>query len=172
MRILAVSRNFLPNLGGLETAADALTRAWAEAGHDVTVVTETVGDDPAGTGVTVLRRPSPLSLLTAKRRADIVWHNHLSLRAAWPLGLARRPWVVTHQGWIRSADGGLGPMHRLKRLVARRAQAVAISQAIAADLPTRAIEPRERSTSQSRCITSWRYGASIPRLRPFASRLP
>ena len=135
MRILAVSRNFLPNLGGLETAADALTRAWAEAGHAVTVATETAGEERSRSGVSILRRPSPGALLAATRHADIVWHNHLSLRAAWTLALAPRPWVVTHQGWIRGADGGLGPMHRLKRMVAARAHAVAISEAIAADLP-------------------------------------
>jgi glycogen synthase len=135
VRILAISRNFLPNLGGLETAADALTRAWAEAGHEVVLATETPGEETRRSGVAILRRPAPGALLAATRRAEIVWHNHLSLRAAWTHAIAPRPWVVTHQGWIRGADGGLGPMHRLKRSVARRAHAVAISKAIADDLP-------------------------------------
>ena len=135
MRILAISRNFLPNLGGLETAADALTRAWAEAGHEVVLATETQGEETRRSGVSILRRPAPGVLLAAARRAEIVWHNHVSLRAAWTQAIAPRPWVVTHQGWIRGADGGLSPMHRLKRSVARRAHAVAISTAIADDLP-------------------------------------
>ena len=44
MKILAVSRSFLPTIGGLETAADALTRAWAQAGHEVTIATQTPGE--------------------------------------------------------------------------------------------------------------------------------
>ena len=34
------------------------------------------------------------------------------------------------------------------------------------------VEPLERSTSHSRCITSCRYGASMPGARPFASGMP
>ena len=135
MRILAVSRSFLPTIGGLETAADALTRAWAEAGHAVTIATQTPGETGLQNNPVVLRRPSPAALLKATRAADLVWHNHLSLRAAWPLALAPRPWVVTHQTWLRSGDGGLSPSFRIKRLVVRSARSVAISRAIAADLP-------------------------------------
>lgn len=135
MRILAVSRAFLPHLGGLETAADALTGAWVEAGHDVTIATETPGDEIGGRGLTVLRRPSPLALFAATRWADLVWHNHVSLRAAWTLALAPRPWVVTHQGWLRRVDGRLSLAYRAKRLIAARAHSVAISAAMAADLP-------------------------------------
>ncbi len=136
MRILAVSRAFPPTLGGLETAADALTRAWAQAGHEVTIATETPGEATRGRGLVVLRRPSASALLAATRWADLVWHNHLSLRAAWTLALAPRPWVVTHQGWLRRGDGRLTLAYRAKRLIARRAHTVAISAAIAADLPT------------------------------------
>lgn len=135
MRILAISRAFLPNLGGLETAADVLTRAWVEAGHDVTIVTETPGDEIGERGLTVLRRPSPSALFAATRWADLVWHNHVSLRAAWTLALAPRPWVVTHQGWLRHVDGRLSLAYRAKRLIAARAHSVAISAAMAADLP-------------------------------------
>ena len=138
MKILAVSRNFLPNLGGLETAADALTRAWVEAGHEVTIATETPGDETRERGLIVLRRPSPLALLAATRWADLVWHNHISLRAVWTLALAPRPWVVTHQGWLRRVDGRLTPAYRAKRLIAGCAHSVAISQALAADLPATA----------------------------------
>jgi glycosyltransferase involved in cell wall biosynthesis len=135
MRILAVSRSFLPTLGGVETAADALTRAWAAVGHVAIIATETPGEASPRPGIEVLRQPSAAALLAATRRADLVWHNHLSLRAAWALGLAPRPWVITHQSWLRREDGRLGPRFRLKRQVARLGCNVAISKAIAADLP-------------------------------------
>jgi glycogen(starch) synthase len=135
MRILAVSRSYLPTLGGIETTTDALARAWAAAGHEVTIATETPGVSAEQAGIAVLRRPSRGALLEATRRADLVWHNHLSLRAAWTLALAPRPWVITHQSWLRAEDGGLGALFRLKRAIARLGRNVAISRAIAADLP-------------------------------------
>jgi glycogen(starch) synthase len=136
MRILAVSHSFLPSLGGIETTTDALTRAWAAAGHEVTIATATPGEEaPCDGRVAILRRPSSGALLAAARRADLVWHNHLSLRAAWTQALAPRPWVVTHQGWLRRSDGALTAGYWLKRLIARAAHSIAISKAIAADLP-------------------------------------
>lgn len=135
MRILAVSHNYLPRLGGIETVTDALTRAWAAAGHEVTIATETPSEVSCDRAVALLRRPSPRALFAATRRADLVWHNHVSLRALWALAAAPRPWVVTHQGWLRGSDGSLGIGYRVKRLVSRWARSVAISQAIAADLP-------------------------------------
>jgi glycosyltransferase involved in cell wall biosynthesis len=139
MRILAVSRSFLPSLGGIETTTDALARAWAAAGQEVTIATETLSaEDVPAPGIAILRRPSRRALLGAARAADLVWHNHLSLRAAWTQALAWRPWVVTHQGWLRRSDGALTPGYRIKRAAARAAHAVAISKAIAADLPVTA----------------------------------
>ncbi|HEX6102237.1 MAG TPA: glycosyltransferase, partial [Alphaproteobacteria bacterium] len=46
-----------------------------------------------------------------------------------------RPWVITHQSWLRAEDGGLGALFRLKRAIARLGRNVAISRAIADDLP-------------------------------------
>ena len=139
MRILAVSRSFLPSLGGIETTTDALARAWAAAGHEVTIATETPSaEDAPQPGIALLRGPSRRAFFRAARAADLVWHNHLSLRAAWTQALAWRPWVVTHQGWLRRSDGTLTPGYRVKRAAARAAHAVAISRAIAADLPVAA----------------------------------
>ena len=134
-----MSRSFLPSLGGIETTTDALARAWAAAGHEVTIATETLSaEDAPQPGIALLRGPSRRALLRAARAADLVWHNHLSLRAAWTQALAWRPWVVTHQGWLRRSDGTLTPGYRVKRAAARAAHAVAISRAIAADLPVAA----------------------------------
>ncbi|WP_419193042.1 glycosyltransferase [Kolteria novifilia] len=39
MKILTVTEHFLPELGGAEVLLDRLTREWARAGHDVTLLT-------------------------------------------------------------------------------------------------------------------------------------
>src|SRR5262249_12874016 len=135
MKILAVSRSYLPNLGGLETAAAALTAAWAAAGHEVRLVTQTPGPNDE----MVIRRPDPVRFLSLTRWADLVWHNHISLRAAWPLTAVWRPWVVTHQTWLGRPDDGLHWTGRVKRLVLQRAHPVAISSAIAKELPVASV---------------------------------
>jgi len=135
MNLLISSQAFLPSLGGIETTTDALARAFVRRGHQVTVTTET---PTAGGDVfpyRVLRRPGPLTLLRAVRECDVLLHNHISLRAAWPLLFHRRRWVVAHQTGLRRPDGSLSLADRVKRLALRFAHSIAISQAVATDLP-------------------------------------
>jgi glycogen synthase len=135
MKILICSRTFLPNIGGIETATDTMSRALIRRGHDVVVVTET----PAGGNETfpypVLRRPSPVELLAAVLRCDICLHNNISLRAAWPLLFVPRPWVVVHQIYLRQSAHAFSTAERVKRMALRRARSIAISTAVARDLP-------------------------------------
>jgi glycosyltransferase involved in cell wall biosynthesis len=135
MRILIVSHAFLPNLGGIETASDALARAFVRRGHDVTVVTETPSDRPDDLPYAVLRRPRPGALLAAVGACEVCLHNNISLRAAWPLLLRPRRWVVAHQTGLRRPGGCLSLADRAKRLALRFARSIAISKAVAADLP-------------------------------------
>jgi glycosyltransferase involved in cell wall biosynthesis len=135
MRILIVSHAFLPNLGGIETASDALARAFVRRGHDVTVVTETPSDRPDDLPYAVLRRPRPGALLAAVGACEVCLHNNISLRAAWPLLLRPRRWVVAHQTGLRRPNGRLSLADRAKRLALRCARSIAISRAVAADLP-------------------------------------
>jgi glycosyltransferase involved in cell wall biosynthesis len=131
------SNKFYPNLGGLETVSALLARAFTGLGQDVVVVTET----PGGTGsdafpFEVVRQPSAGKLLALVRWADVVFHNNISLRAAWPLLLVRRPWVVAHHIWVPRGSGLRGLKGALKRTLLRGASGIAISDAIAADFST------------------------------------
>jgi glycosyltransferase involved in cell wall biosynthesis len=119
----------------METAAAAICAALARRGVEVTVATETPAVESDRFPFAVARRPGPRALLDLTRRADLVWHNHVSLRAAWPLLIAPRPWVITHQTWLRRADGRLGIADLVKRRLLGRASSIAISRAIADDLP-------------------------------------
>ena len=135
MRILIVSRAFLPGLGGIETTTDALARAFRRLGHAVTVVTETPADGADDFPYRVLRRPGAAALLAAVRDCEVCLHNNISLRALWPLAFFRRRLVVAHQTGLRRPGGGLSLADRVKRLALRFARSIAISRAVAADLP-------------------------------------
>ncbi len=135
MRILIVSRAFLPLLGGIETTTDALAREFSRRGHEVAVLTETPSAGIDALPYVVDRQPTVDRLLRWVRWCDVCVHNNISLRAVWPLALVRRPWVVVHQTFLRRADGSLSLADFVKRRLLGLAHSIAISQAVARDLP-------------------------------------
>jgi glycogen(starch) synthase len=135
MRILIYAFAFLPHLGGIETSTDALARGFTRLGHEVRVVTLTPNPAPDDFPFKVYRRPGAAQLLRLVCWSEVVLHNHISLRAAWPMLLCRRRWVIAHQTVLRRSDGRRGLLNRLKRALLPFARSIAISESIAADLP-------------------------------------
>ncbi|QQD71798.1 glycosyltransferase family 4 protein [Acidithiobacillus ferrivorans] len=137
MKILFCSHAFHPNLGGLESVGLLLAREFASAGQEVVVVTQTPTDeDDLDFPFKVVRHPHAKSLLRLTAWADVVYHHNISLQTAWPLMLVRRPWVVSHHGWLPRGSNQLGVKGMLKRLVLRSATGIAVSQAVAMDYKT------------------------------------
>lgn len=125
-------------MGGIETATNLLAREFVTLGHEVRVVTQTEGN---GTfSFSVVRRPGPMDLLRQVRWCDLFLQNNISLRTLWPLLFVRRPLFITHQTWITNPDGNTGWQHRVKRFVLRYATSLAISRAIAEQLPVPSIQ--------------------------------
>ena len=137
MKILFSSHAFYPNLGGLEAVSLMLAREFVRSGHQVIVVTRTPnGDDEPEFPFTLVRCPSARELVRFTAWAEVVFHNNLSLRTAWPLLLVRRPWVVAHHIWLPGGHDLRGAKAAFKRLVLRKASGIAISHAIAEDFAT------------------------------------
>jgi glycosyltransferase involved in cell wall biosynthesis len=132
VKILFSSHFFPPGIGGIEEVGGILAHEFATRGHEVIVVTRTM----AGKWFPfeVRRRPSLSELPGLTRWSDVVFHNNVSLRTAWPLAAIRRPWVVAHHTWISRTDGRLAAVDRMKLRVVRGATNVAVSGAIAAKL--------------------------------------
>jgi glycogen synthase len=137
VKILLWSYSFHPTIGGIETMARLLAEEFTRAGHTVTVVTRTpVSDDaPDRFSFQVVRQPSPLDLLKLLRRSDVYLHNHISVKAAWPLLLIRRPWAIAFHTWI--ADAGL--RRWFQRVAMKHATSICVSRALAAHLQQRSI---------------------------------
>ena len=131
LNILFCSVPFHPSIGGTETVSALLAAHFHGAGHRVVLVTRSAGAGPVRDPFEVVRRPSAARLFGLVRDADVVFHNNISLRFAWPQLLLRRPWVVAHHTWIPRR----GLAARLKRAVLRRAANIAISRAVAQSLP-------------------------------------
>jgi glycosyltransferase involved in cell wall biosynthesis len=134
MKILFSSHTFFPNIGGLESVSLLLAREFTRAGDQVKLITQTpVGPSEPSFPFEVIRQPSVVRLLQLTAWADVVFHNNISLRTAWPLLFTRKPWVVTHQTWIPRTVGIKGLRNRFKRLALRSSTEIAISEAIAED---------------------------------------
>jgi glycosyltransferase involved in cell wall biosynthesis len=138
VKILLGSHHFFPSIGGIETVSNLLAREFLALGHEVRVVTQTEGNGDFP--FPVIRRPDAFELLRQIRWCDVFLQNNISLRTLWPLLFVRRPLCIAHQTWITNSDGSIGWQHRLKRFVLRYATSVAISRAIAEQLPVPSVQ--------------------------------
>ena len=134
MKILFSSYAFRPGVGGIETVSGILADEFVKAGHEVELITETLGEDRDRVGYAITRRPSQSKIVSLLRWSDLFFQSNISLG---PLLLAlafRKPTIVVHHTWIRDGRGRLRWRDRLKRSLLSRVTNVAISQAVADDL--------------------------------------
>jgi glycogen synthase len=136
MNILLCSVPFRPSVGGIETVTAILAAEFHRLGHQVVLLTQTPSAvlEADAEAYVVVRRPSPTKLLRLVRDADVVFHNNISLRWAWPLLWHHKPWVVAHHVWIPTVGPGVWA-GRIKRWALRWASNIACSQAMARSLP-------------------------------------
>jgi glycogen(starch) synthase len=129
MRILVCSIPFAPSIGGIQTISEILVGRFHSAGHETRLVTQTPSSIPDTAAYQIIRRPTARALLQQVRWAEVVLHNNISLRFAWPLLMARRPWVIAHHMWSPRTGAG-----RLKHFATRFATNLAVSRAMARSL--------------------------------------
>lgn len=133
LKILISSHHFRPSIGGIETASALLADEFVTLGHEVRVVTQTPGKNDSPFEVS--RCPAAGELLRHVTWCDIFWQNNVSLRTLWPAGLIRRPVFITYQTWIRNSQGKIDFAARCKLSFVRFGTSIAISRAIAQQLP-------------------------------------
>lgn len=108
MKILFYCRHYLPLVGGLPIRMRIMAEQFAAAGHSVTVVTDTPGNDLADDAVTTLRGISLGALRRVAMQQDVLMSANISLKAVPVLLSARKPVFVAHgggyfnQGWMAS----------------------------------------------------------------------
>lgn len=133
LRILLLTNQFYPVVGGLETIAEILANAFQESGHEVQVVTwsEEKGDEVFP--FTIVRNPDLFTLLRLQSWAQIVLENNPCLKLSWPNLFFKRPIVVSYNTWISRQDGTIGWQDKLKISWLRRASAVIASSEVLRD---------------------------------------
>lgn len=133
MRILLYSPTFYPRVGGLEGMVAMLAEGLALRGHDVRVITTTIGNGAEPFEFPVIRQPKSLQLLQLVRWTDVFFQANVSLKGLWPLLLVRKPYVVAHHSWYRRPDGQIGWRETIKRKLLRLGVNIAASRALAED---------------------------------------
>ena len=89
MNILLCSVPFRPSVGGIETVSALLAECFHRMGHRVIVVTQTPGAGPDAEGFEVVRQPSAARMFELVLWAQVVFHNNISMKFAWPQWLLR-----------------------------------------------------------------------------------
>lgn len=96
MRIAVYTNIFPPNNGGSGLVARLLAAEYARAGHMVTVLTETEGDNSACFPFRLIRRPSLRALIESLRLAEVVQIHGPSAKSVFASRISARPTLLTH----------------------------------------------------------------------------
>ncbi len=134
MKILIGSRLYSPSIGGIETHTEMLSREFVALGHEVRIVTRTIGASGKNEEVEVVRSPSAKKLFSLVQWCDVFMQQQVSLRDAWPLLMTRKKWVVVHHSWLRNGRESRTINDLVKIFLLRAASNIAVSMAIAEDI--------------------------------------
>ena len=117
--------------------ARQLAEAWAERGHTVRVVTQTpLKDEDSLDTLPVTRQPSPGRWWMLFRSTDLFVQSGISLKSL-PLAVAAGvPIVFIHHNMLPLTFDSVGARMLLKRAVTHFGQNIAVSRAVAEDLPS------------------------------------
>ncbi len=137
MKILFLSHNFFPYIGGIEANSDILSRAFFKAGHEVRVLTWTKDSDKNIFPFPIIRNPSLLQLLREHQWANMVFENNPCLRLSWPNLFFKHLSIIALNTWVSRIDGEIGVhgkigvQDRLKHIWFKRAnKVIAVSDAV------------------------------------------
>jgi glycogen(starch) synthase len=107
-------------------------------GESVTLVTGTPGESFSGR-YEIVRSPSLKRIQQLGRTTDIVFQNNISLKTLLPLLPNRKPVVICHQTWLTRTNGKRSWQDYLKLGILPICRNIAISNAMAASLPTKSV---------------------------------
>jgi glycosyltransferase involved in cell wall biosynthesis len=130
---------FYPSVGGLEMMVSILAHEFVRQGHEVKLVCQTKAENSNSFPFEVYRRVSSYQLLKLTGWCDIYFQANVSLKGIWPLLIMRKPLAISHQGWYCRPNGRIGWQDHLKQRVARFAQNISASQAVANHLSSNSI---------------------------------
>jgi glycosyltransferase involved in cell wall biosynthesis len=123
LKILLVSHQYYPVLGGVPEITRLLALGFRELNYAVRLITATESTGEESDLFEVYRRPSPWRLLKLYGWADYVVMVGPSIRSGWPALLTGKPCLVSHHAGM--------PMGRLQWALVKKSKNVACSHFLA-----------------------------------------
>jgi glycosyltransferase involved in cell wall biosynthesis len=131
MKILFLSHKFYPMIGGIEVISEMLADAFADAGHEVHLLTWMPDESNKVFKYKVTRSPGILTLLQAHAWANVVFENNICLRLSWPAIFFNSVSVIALHTWVARVQNQAGLTEYLKFFWLKRSKKViAVSQAL------------------------------------------
>ena len=133
LKILFISHNFSPFVGGIELISKVFAENFSNKGHEVHLLTWTRSNDKKNEiyPYKVIRDPGLITLFKEHKWADIVFENNPSLRLSWPAIFFKKPSIVSLQTWVRRINGEIELKDKIKlRWLKRVDKVIACSKAI------------------------------------------
>jgi glycosyltransferase involved in cell wall biosynthesis len=131
LKILFLSHVFAPAIGGIETSSLFLANAFAEAGHQVRLMTMTTGETTDALPYRVIRKPSISKMIQQHLWADIVFENNPCLRLGYPELFFRKPSIIVLHTWLNELNATSNFVDRIKLFwLSRAKKVITISKAV------------------------------------------
>ncbi|MCH4822763.1 glycosyltransferase family 4 protein [Gramella lutea] len=133
LKILLISHNFSPFVGGIESISKVFAQHFTNKGHKVHLLTWTRDsrNDTENYPYKVVRDPGIKTLFKEHNWADFVFENNPSIRLSWPAIFYRKPSIISLQTWVAQINGKMEIQDKLKLKWLKRAdKVVACSTAI------------------------------------------
>jgi len=125
MKILFFTTVFAPSVGGIEKLAEVLCTEFAALGHEVRLVTLTLGDGDFP--FPVIRRPGLREFWRLLRWCDVHIQANVALKQAWPRFVAPKKFVYRYANAYQRDDGTRSLTDHLKAALARHTTGIANS---------------------------------------------
>ncbi len=130
-KILFISHNFQPVIGGTEVISEVLATAFSNAGFDVHLLTWTTSVADFSFPFSIISNPSLKMLIKEHRWADLVFENNPTLRLSWPSIFFGKPLVIALHSWMPIPYKKVRLQEFMKKLWLKRAnRVVAVSNAL------------------------------------------
>lgn len=140
MKILFLSHNFYPDIGGIEINSEILASYFTSFGAEVKMLTWSTDLNNKDFPFQIIRKPRITDILIAHAWADVVFENNPCLKLSWPVLFTRKKHIVAIRTLIKRNDERITIIDRLKIQWVRKSNAhIAVSKVIKKETSTRAI---------------------------------
>ncbi len=133
MKILILSHQFYPHIGGIEMNTEILANYLYKCGIDIKVMTWSKNqiNSSCNFPYPIVRNPDKFRIIKEHQWADLVFENNPCLKLSWPLLFLRKPHVVALHTWIQRLNGTRSFPDKLKLMWLNKANTViAVSNAV------------------------------------------